>query len=283
MKMIFTSKNSRDYYEVLKIIRRLQQKKSTLSQRSGFAPERPTLPKKKEEALIERWAGISWECFSRINSKGYFENILKKEEAQKKFGGAHKIKLETSPPQASLRIIYDIVPSPFGECLIALSEGKICKLSFPENENNSYNSQKTSKSKAAILKELSRFWPKGKIEAAPRQLKGLATEIFYSTNKAFSLLVHASGLRLRVWQALLGLQKGAVIAYSQLAQYIGKPRAVRPVAGAVANNPISYLVPCHRVISKNAEIHAYRWGKERKLAMLLWEAACMQKGIKARF
>ena len=247
------------------------------------------LSEKKAEALLQRWldrSGLSLDFFYKFNHKGYFKGILETKSLSEKFGESPRIKLESLAPQTPLKIMYGVAPSPFGECFIALAGNKICQLSFLENESKNNSQSLTMKghesyrSRPAVLAELSRSWPKADIYEAPdsrayKRVASLVADIFYSRNKSFRLLVHGSALQLKVWQALIGLQKGTVAAYSQLAQYIGRPRAVRPVAGAVARNPISYLVPCHRVIAKSGRPHAYHWGKERKFAMLLWEAALL--------
>ncbi|MCA9978064.1 MAG: MGMT family protein, partial [Anaerolineales bacterium] len=72
---------------------------------------------------------------------------------------------------------------------------------------------------------------------------------------------------------LLSIPAGAMVSYQDVAQMVGKPTATRAVASAIAHNPIGYLIPCHRVISKVGQTHQYRWGRERKKAILGWEAA----------
>ena len=289
-------KDYQNYYEVLNLIEKMQPGGDALKGRrlSSAKAKKDLLSEKKAETLLQNWLGLSKKpsmllnLFYSFSRKSYFKEALKLNALQKRFGKASMIKIETASPYSALKIVYGIAPSPFGACFIALTDGRICKLSFIDkeerNKNNLQNKiekPRASRSKDAVLAELSHAWPKAKIEAAHKQsgidkIGSLAIDIFCSTNKTFSLLVHGSDLQLKVWQALLDLQKGTVAAYSQLAQYIGIPRSVRPVAGAVAKNPISYLVPCHRVISKNGIPHAYRWGRERKLAMLLWEAALVQ-------
>ena len=78
---------------------------------------------------------------------------------------------------------------------------------------------------------------------------------------------------MRVWQALLAIPPGVMASYQDVAASIGKPGGARAVGGALAKNPIAYLIPCHRVISKAGRAHNYRWGTNRKQAMLGWEAS----------
>ncbi len=70
-----------------------------------------------------------------------------------------------------------------------------------------------------------------------------------------------------------------MVAYQDVADYLSTPTAARTVANAIAKNPISYVIPCHRVISKVGEVHRYRWGRVRKKAILGWEAGCDQAQV----
>ncbi|MEK9951054.1 MAG: MGMT family protein, partial [Curvibacter sp.] len=79
--------------------------------------------------------------------------------------------------------------------------------------------------------------------------------------------------QLKVWEALLRLPPGRRVSYTQLATLAGQPRAQRAVGSALAANTIAYLIPCHRVIRESGESGHYRWGDERKSAMLAWEVA----------
>jgi AraC family transcriptional regulator of adaptative response/methylated-DNA-[protein]-cysteine methyltransferase len=87
------------------------------------------------------------------------------------------------------------------------------------------------------------------------------------------LVLRGTPFQLKVWEALMRIPPGAVVSYERLAQHLGKPTAARAVAGAVALNPVSFIVPCHRVIRGTGIITGYRWGPDRKRALLAWEAA----------
>ena len=88
----------------------------------------------------------------------------------------------------------------------------------------------------------------------------------------FHLLLRGTNFQIKVWQALLPIPPGALVSYRDLAAYVGEPKASRAVGRAVAENPVAYLIPCHRVITSAGEAHRYRWGTARKKAMLGWEA-----------
>ena len=88
------------------------------------------------------------------------------------------------------------------------------------------------------------------------------------------LHIHGTNFQIKVWEALLSVPPGAAVSYSDLASAIGRDaKASRAVGRAVGANPIAYLIPCHRVLRADAEIGGYRWGTDRKRAMLGWEAA----------
>ncbi len=87
------------------------------------------------------------------------------------------------------------------------------------------------------------------------------------------MLLAGTPFRLKVWQALLEIPFGRVASYSDVARSVGAPDACRAVGSAVGANPVAYLIPCHRVIRETGVIGQYRWGAERKIAMLIWENA----------
>jgi AraC family transcriptional regulator of adaptative response/methylated-DNA-[protein]-cysteine methyltransferase len=87
-----------------------------------------------------------------------------------------------------------------------------------------------------------------------------------------NLLLKGTNFQIRVWEALLRIPPGEVTTYGRLAEGIGRPGSARPVGSAVGRNTIAYLIPCHRVIREDGGLGGYRWGEERKEAMLLYEA-----------
>jgi AraC family transcriptional regulator, regulatory protein of adaptative response / methylated-DNA-[protein]-cysteine methyltransferase len=91
--------------------------------------------------------------------------------------------------------------------------------------------------------------------------------------KPLKLLVKGTNFQIQVWRALLKVQFGGMTTYQSVAEMIGRPTATRAVGTAVGNNPIGYLIPCHRVIRASGELGGYRWGVERKTAILGWEAS----------
>lgn len=122
-----------------------------------------------------------------------------------------------------------------------------------------------------ILK-LIEAWPNAQIEHSPSKTAHYVEQIFDPTpagqNKPLSLLLKGTNFQLKVWQALLNIPPGCITSYANLAKHIHHPRAGRAVGTALGHNPIAYLIPCHRVLRGDGDIGGYRWGRERKWAIL---------------
>jgi AraC family transcriptional regulator of adaptative response/methylated-DNA-[protein]-cysteine methyltransferase len=167
---------------------------------------------------------------------------------------------------AGLDIAYGYHDSPFGTCLVATTPRGICGLQFVVADSASVN-----------LQVLSDRWPGARLREEPGVTQPIIDRVFAPVpgdeSKPFHLLLKGTNFQVNVWQALLHIPSGGMVSYGDVASYLGKPSAYRPVANAVAHNPIAYLIPCHRVISSTGAIHGYRWGTTRKKAMLGWEAS----------
>jgi AraC family transcriptional regulator of adaptative response/methylated-DNA-[protein]-cysteine methyltransferase len=166
---------------------------------------------------------------------------------------------------AGLRIAYGVHDTPFGPALLATTERGLCSLSFVDDGDAT-----------AAVDELRERWPAATVGEDAGATEPLARRIFAPEDGdrgPIPLFVQGTNHQVRVWEALLRVPAGAVVSYEQLAGAAGKPEAVRAVAGAVARNQVAYVIPCHRVIRKLGAFGGYRWGSERKLAMLGWEAA----------
>lgn len=160
-------------------------------------------------------------------------------------------------------ISYGFHPTPFGQCLLAQTDLGICHISFTDNQEQS-------------LADLQETWPDAQLICNASKVAPIIQQIFSSspTKKPYHVELHLKGtpFQLDVWDALINVPRGTTISYSQLAQQLGKPQATRAVASAVAQNHVAVIVPCHRVIAKDGSAHKYRWGAERKKALLAWEA-----------
>lgn len=238
------------------------------------------------QRLFKRWAGVTPTQFTRY---------LTVEYAKEKLREAHSI-LETSldaglsgPSRlhdlfvtyeavtpgdykkrgADLNIQYGIHPTPFGTCLIGLTKRGICILRFiPVGGTGN------------ALVSLKQDWPLAQFSQDQSStmpiIQALFAPLLQEKDRAFHLLLRGTNFQVQVWRALLAIPPGAMVSYQDVANQIAVPTAVRAVANAVARNPISYIIPCHRVISKAGYMHHYRWGDTRKKAMLGWEASHSQ-------
>jgi len=164
---------------------------------------------------------------------------------------------------AGLVIFHGIHDSPFGPCLLMHTERGVCALAFVDEGED-----------GRTLASMSARWPKAQLVADPGPGAELAARVFAPHGKGgdpLTVLLHGTPFQIQVWEALLRIPPGAVTSYQALAAYLGKPNASRAVGTANGANPISYLIPCHRVIRKSGALGGYRWGLGRKLAMLSQE------------
>lgn len=235
------------------------------------------------QRLFKRWAGISPKRFIQYLTLGYAKSVLQNsgslldaayESGLSGPGRLHDLFVtfdaitpgEFKRRGENIQIQYGIHQSPFGSCLIGITDRGICWLSFFGTDG-----QKRS------LTELSQQW-KGATITENRQLtKEYIEKIFRQgqkkSQKSLNLYLKGTNFQIKVWEALLNLPQGGLFSYQYLAQSIGRPDASRAVASAIGQNPISYLIPCHRVLQKSGKISGYRWGSARKKAIIAWEAA----------
>jgi len=236
------------------------------------------------QRLFRRWVGISPKRFLQFLTKEYAKELLQRsrnlldvtyETGLSSPGRLHDlfVNCEAVTPGEfkrkgeGMRLKYGFHPTPFGECLLAMTDRGICWLAFVKSEG-----------RQAELEALRKKWPNAETEENIQATKRVVQEIFgLVTNgrpvSQFHLHLHGTNFQLKVWEALLRIPAGNAVAYEEIAEHIGKPKAVRAVANAVANNPVAFLIPCHRVIRKLGEFGGYRGGIARKKAILGWEGA----------
>ncbi len=165
---------------------------------------------------------------------------------------------------AGLTIFWGWFESPFGATLFMGTDKGICGLAFAEDQGSE-----------AAMTDLANRWPKATYVEDPMRLRpwvnaALGTK---GTHDPAPLYLIGAPFQIKVWEALLQVPTGHVTTYSEIAQTIGSPKAVRAVGTAVGRNPVSWLIPCHRALRKSGDLGGYHWGLERKRAMLAWETA----------
>lgn len=171
-----------------------------------------------------------------------------------------------------MTVRFGFHPTPFGECLLLLSERGLCGLSFVVGDD-----------RESAFKEATAGWRRARLVADQDATGGLIPRIFVPADghrpahRPLRLYLRGTRFQVQVWQALLKVPAATLISYQQLAEQVGCPRGgARAVGQAVGANPIAVLVPCHRVIRQSAMLGGYRSGLSRKLALLGWEAVAAE-------
>jgi AraC family transcriptional regulator of adaptative response/methylated-DNA-[protein]-cysteine methyltransferase len=234
------------------------------------------------QRLFTRWAGVSPKRFLQFLTKEGAKELLSRSEnlldtthqvGLSSLGRLHDLFVSTeavTPGEYKSRgegvtIRYGIHLTPFGKCLIGLTERGICHLGFVQN------------SEGEAIDNLVADWKEARMVEDYRSTASLVEPIFdlrFNTRiKPLTLHLRGTNFQLKVWEALLTIPTGRVTTYEGIASRIGKPAATRAVGTAVGHNPIAVLIPCHRVIRKVGEFGNYRYGELRKKALLAYESA----------
>ncbi len=238
------------------------------------------------QRLFRRWAGITPKRFLQYLTVDHAKQLLAESsvlETAIEVGLSsqsrlydHFVALEAMTPGEykrmgqGLEIHYGISPSPFGNAFIAATERGVCHLSFIDKQNPGEN-----------MDLLRKKWPDASFKEDSDRINTLSAAIFNTppnTTTDLVLMVQGSNFQIKVWEFLLCISPGRRYSYGQIAEAIGKPSASRAVANAIGANQIAYLIPCHRVIRNTGVLGGYRWGIERKQAMLAWESAEQDQG-----
>jgi len=223
---------------------------------AGISPKRflQFLTKENAKALLARASVLSAAYQAGLSSPSRLHDLFVQAEAITP--GEYKSK------GAGVHIAYGFHPTPFGECLLAVTGRGICFLAFVDTDRQS------------VLAQLEHDWPSADLAEEPTRTAPITRQIFSSrTGTRLTLHLRGTNFQLKVWEALLRLPPGEVTSYQSLAEQIASVRATRAVASAVARNPVAYLIPCHRVLRKVGDFGQYRYGSARKKAILGWELA----------
>lgn len=233
------------------------------------------------QRLFRRWAGISPKRFLQFLTKEHAKALLEQsrdllsvtyEAGLSSPGRLHDLFVTceaVTPGEYKSRgegigITYGFHPTPFGQCLLGLTARGICWLSFV-----------TDGDRESALAALLERWQRA--EARPDQsgTRSVVERIFLrrsADGAPLLLLLKGTNFQIKVWEALLRIPPGCVASYQDIARSIGAPAAARAVGQAVGENPIAFVIPCHRVIRHAGSFGQYRWGEARKQAILAWEA-----------
>jgi len=162
-----------------------------------------------------------------------------------------------------MQIDFGIISSPFGPCLLGLTERGLCAFEFL-----------VANTQAEGARALAARWPQAELrpdDSRAATVLGQILAALRSPGPRPPLDIHGTNFQLRVWDALLRIPPGRMTSYGELARTLGMPRAARAVGSAVGANPLPLLIPCHRVLRQSGAFGNYSGGAWRKRAILLWE------------
>ncbi len=235
------------------------------------------------QRLFSRWAGVSPKRYQQYLTLGHAKRLLAErfttlEVAQalglSGSGRLHDLFLrwEAMSPGAyaragaGLTIRHGWFASPFGPALAMGTARGLCGLAFAAETG-----------REAAMADLRARWPGAEFRADRDALAPWVEAAFGQTGEVRLQLVGAP-FQIKVWEALLAIPSGHVSTYGEIARAIARPKAARAVGSAVGRNPLSFLIPCHRVLRQGGALGGYHWGLPVKRAMLAWEAARLEAG-----
>ncbi|WP_299775708.1 methylated-DNA--[protein]-cysteine S-methyltransferase [uncultured Pseudoteredinibacter sp.] len=235
------------------------------------------------QRVFSEWAGISPKRFLQSITKQAAIDALKSSsnliEASQNVGLSGTGRLhdlivtcegmtpgEIKNAGSGVSIEYGVISSPFGEAVLGWTARGICYLQFVVDQQQ------------ITIDNLYEQWPKAAFTLNNEEAEKLSRKVFSSPLERgnIHLVLKGTNFQVKVWEALINTHPSQQLSYSQVSTLIGSPRASRAVGTALANNTIGYLIPCHRVIKNNGELGNYRWGSDRKAAILAWEGALVK-------
>lgn len=231
--------------------------------------------------LFRRWAGLTPKAFMQALTLDHAKNLLRDsasvldaalDSGLSGPGRLHDLFVTheaMSPGEwksggEGMVLRYGWHQSPFGTAVVIASERGLAGLAFadPGEEEDA-------------LADMQRRWPKATYVPDQAGTAAMAQRIFQPTQwraeQPLRVVLIGTDFEVRVWETLLKIPMGRATTYSDIAARLGSPKASRAVGAAVGKNPISFVVPCHRVLGKSGALTGYHWGITRKQAMLGWE------------
>ena len=234
------------------------------------------------QKLFTRWAGLSPKAFLQALTLDHARALL--EQSATVLDTAYEVGLSGPSRLHDLFVTHEAVTpgiyrargeglvirygfhaSPFGKALVMATEYGLAGLAFADQGGEQ-----------AALADMMRRWPKAEYVADETAVAPLAHRIFdpreWRPDRPLRIVFIGTDFEVRVWETLLKVPFACATTYSDVARKIEKPSAARAVGAAVGKNPISFVVPCHRVLGRSGALTGYHWGLTRKRAILGWEA-----------
>jgi AraC family transcriptional regulator of adaptative response/methylated-DNA-[protein]-cysteine methyltransferase len=232
--------------------------------------------------LFRRWCGLSPKSFAQAVALDHAKTLLA--DRRSVLDTTYAVGLSSSsrlhdlfvtheamPPGAwrargeGLEMTWGVAPSPFGTAVVTLTPWGLSGLGFAD-ENTSVE---------AAFEDLRNRWPRASYVRNDAAVAPVAARIFdptrWNANEPVRVVLIGTDFEVSVWETLLKIPAGKATTYSDVARKLGRPTAQRAVGAAVGKNPISFVVPCHRVVGSNGALTGYHWGVPRKRAILGWE------------
>ncbi|ASZ12355.1 methylated-DNA--[protein]-cysteine S-methyltransferase [Chitinophaga pendula] len=241
------------------------------------------------QRMFKEWAGVTPKKFLQYLTIGHAKKMLKAQQAslsdaafETGLSGTSRlhdlfVTIEGMTPGEykqggrALVINYSFAESPFGNILVAATEKGICHMAFADDP-------------VAALLILQREFPQASYVQMVDTIQQHALYIFTQDwSRLGEIKLHLKGtpFQLKVWEALLRIPMGGLATYGDIAGVIQHPGASRAVGTAVGDNPVAFLIPCHRIIKSTGVLGNYHWGDARKQAIIGWEAARTDTEVEA--
>lgn len=232
--------------------------------------------------LFRCWCGLSPKSFAQAVALDHAKRLLA--DRQSVLDTTYEIGLsstsrlhdlfvahEAMPPGAyrakgeGLEMVWGAAPSPFGTAVLTLTEYGLSGIGFADGDM----------SVEAAFEDLANRWPNARYRREDRAVAPVAARVFdptrWNAEDPVRVVLIGTDFEVSVWETLLRIPVGCATTYQSVASHIGRPTAARAVGAAVGKNPISFVVPCHRVVGSAGALTGYHWGLPRKRAILGWE------------
>lgn len=279
-QMIAQPDTTGDYATVRAVIEHLSEAPADEADIAAIAADLGLTPRQLT-SLFRRWAGLTPTAFAHCVTLDHARNLLAQSatvlDTAYELGLSSAARLydlfvthEAMPPGVyrakgeGLEIRYGFHRSPFGEALVMITDYGLAGIGFVDGD------------RASALDAMAARWPRAQYTEAAAETASWASRAFdpdrWRPDEPLRIVFIGTDFEIRVWETLLRVPPGAATTYGNVAAHIGQPHASRAVGSAVGRNPISFVVPCHRVIGKAGQLTGYYWGLARKRAMLGWEA-----------
>ena len=233
------------------------------------------------QRLFSRWAGTTPKRFLQVLTLELGKKLLEESgsllEVADKLGLSsssrlhdHFVQLEAVTPGEyrskgkDLVIVYGVHETPFGQLFIAQTARGVCRAAFMDSADDADEQ----------LEVVRKTWPLATFKSSMKATQAVAERVSANpleVKRPLSLHIAGTNFQIAVWRALLRIPAGTAVSYSQIAEAVGSPRAVRAAGTAIGANPVAFVIPCHRVIQQSGALGGYRWGLPRKEAMQAWE------------